>query len=184
MEKNFKRFWWLFGLEFILLFMAFFMGGLNFVIENRKNLIMICLGFLTFVSVFMGFVYYGIGSMFKSSFKGKIEKEKGLVYEKIEKFVKEKRRSDKISELTNELSELESFGRSVNPEKWLFFSMFSLILTMISSLFDSKIIVPYIKINLDLVTAILFHISILFVGFLLISVFIWVWNYYKQRKSE
>lgn len=182
MDKDIKSLWWLFILEGILSLIAFFQGGLDFVVSNKKDIILLSLGFLTFISIFFGFISYDKGKTFKEEFKKKIDDDRTELFRQLTISVKNKE-ANKIDKLNTKLIELDSFSGNINPEKWLLLSIFFFLGSILFSFFDIQQNIPSTPYPIVTITAILFHFGILFTTFLINSLFVWIINANKKYKE-
>jgi len=172
--ENINLMYSLFG---ILTFAAFFSGGNIFVQNQWNNLIIISLGFLTFISVFFGFIYYPAREKnFEGDFEKTISDKKMNIISRIKKLLNEysKKNFSEIQNLIIDLESLENLKKNTNPRKWLLISLVIWFLVILLSLCDKSFVVPFANISLLMITSIILHLSIFFTSCLITSIFIWL----------
>jgi len=173
-EKISNKLGFLYGLFFILVAWAFFAGGILFVKSHADNLFFISLGFLTFISIFFGFIYYQKGEQLKKEWESDSKSFEAKIRKEISKIVLEGKNSEKIQKSLDRLSDLENIYKNTDPEKWLLVSTFCWFLIPLLSLFSNSSTIPYLNINLITIIAIVFHFAIFFSSCLLVSILTWI----------
>ncbi len=170
MERLSNCLYVLFTVEVILVGWLFFNNGASFFQKDMIGLgILMPLGLLTFISVFFGFIYSS-SDKFVIVFNQRMLEQK----EKYKKFMKKqlgnKTNTKKLNDLIQKYEILENFDKKVNPEKWLYLSIFCYILTIIIYLFNQKVIISNLIIDTRFLSAILFHLGLITTFFLITSI--------------
>ncbi|MBI2629831.1 hypothetical protein HYW76_01895 [Candidatus Pacearchaeota archaeon] len=181
MDKEFERLWWLFILEVIFIVFVYLSGGKEFVEGNNTNSIMFSIGILTFISIFYAFISEK-GEMLHQIFSDYIKELENKHWSSAEEYI-HKKDKEKVEEEVYQTDRLKMFLSNVRPNKWLFLSTFSLVLSI--GLFMTKINAsfPLIKINTFSVASILFYMGFLFTLFLLNSILILLISQYKNKNN-
>ena len=140
--------------------------GLKFFIQDTQNIgIIIAVGMLTFVAVFFSFVHTSekFSIPFRKFIETSIIEIKKNAHKKIDKG-----ELDNLSDLSDEFNSIKTLEKEVNPELWLYMSVFSYLISIVAGL------VPNVSYFNNLFTTrhvqgILFYLGLIFTFFLVTS---------------
>ncbi len=160
----------LFGLGVILMIFLFFSNGIQFFRTAKNGAdILLPLGMLTFVSIFFGFVYGNI-MIILERFRRNISKEINAKKVNINEAILKNSSPDLLDKSVADYKTIISLENQINPEKWLYLSVFSFLLAIISFMLKGDTVILGIIVDTKLIGSVIFHLGMVFTWFLLVSI--------------
>ena len=183
MEFKVEHINWMF-LAGVFLGFIFFIYGFEFFIKDTQYIgIITATGMLTFVSVFFTFVYSPIISPWRAYFQEFIEHQIIPIREKAKKKASELN-FKALREIADEIEEIKDLQRKINPELWLYLSVFLYLFSIGAGMLpDEELNLLNISFTNKHVQATFFYLGFISTFFLMFSIFFLAWLV-RQRKKE